>query len=99
MEEGIFEQYLGLWVLIFLLIVSLVYALIKESMLPKEKRGSDTPIVKVFKQILLDLPSFLAFTITAALIIMIFMDIKIPEIMAQAFTLLVGFYFGTLKKG
>ena len=80
MQAGLFEQYLGLWVLIFLLIISLVYALIKESMLPKEKRGADTPVVKVFKQILMDLPSFLAFTITAALIVMIFMNITIPEI-------------------
>ena len=98
MPEGLFEKYLGLWVLIFLFIVSLLFALIKEQMLPKEKRGADTPIAKIFKQVLMDFPSLLAFIVTAALIIMIFMNVSVPEVMSQAFTLIVGFYFGTLKK-
>jgi len=92
------EKYLALWVLLSVLVVSFLFTIIMQLTRPRELRGDELPIARIFKKILDDIPSLLAFAITAAIILMALTNTVIPDILSKAFLLVIGFYFGTLKK-
>jgi|GEM_PF-4745646 len=89
------DKHIGLFCFLFIILLGALFTLVRDFLVYRKEKGQKELVIeKIFMACLKDLPSVLTFGIVSTVVILILSGSQVPEIIKQAFFIVIGYYFG-----